>query len=232
MPRTCLACSSSERAAIDEALLSGEPLRNIAERVSLSTTSLFRHKAHLSETLKRSREAAEVSRADSLIEQLKQLTKDARRIQEKAEAQKDYRVALAGVRELTRLVELAAKVTGELAGQQVNVQTNVVPDSNGRFIPNAVLCRHAARFLRSVYGLNSDGQDPIWVITEKNAEELARKLRGIYGSPVTADEAVKMANDGFILEEAEVGTSALTTAAEAPTNRPTITQNNDWNSES
>jgi hypothetical protein len=71
MPRTCTACTHSERTGIDEALLSGEPLRNIAERVSVSVTSLFRHKAHLSETLKKSREVAEVSRADSLIDQLR-----------------------------------------------------------------------------------------------------------------------------------------------------------------
>jgi hypothetical protein len=114
MPRTCTVCARSERAGIDEALLNGEPLRNIAERVSLSVTSLFRHKAHLSETLKKSHEAAEVSRADSLIGQLEQLKEDARRIQKRAEAAKDYRTALAGVRELTRLVELAARLSGEL----------------------------------------------------------------------------------------------------------------------
>jgi hypothetical protein len=114
MPRTCAVCGRTERDEIDQALLAGEPLRNIAKRVSLSVASLFRHKAHLSETLKKSREAAEVSRADSLIDQLERLKEDARRIQEKAEAAKDFRGALAGVRELTRLVELAARLSGEL----------------------------------------------------------------------------------------------------------------------
>ena len=32
MPRTCLACTSPERDAIDKALVTGEPLRNIAKR--------------------------------------------------------------------------------------------------------------------------------------------------------------------------------------------------------
>ena len=118
MPRTCTVCAHPERAEIDRALLSGEPLRNIAERVSLSATSLFRHKAHVSETLAKSHEATEVSRADALLGQLKHLTEDARRIQKKAEAVNDYRAALAGVRELTRLVELAARLSGDLAGQQ------------------------------------------------------------------------------------------------------------------
>jgi hypothetical protein len=35
MPRTCLACAHSERAAIDKALVAGEALRNIAERVQM-----------------------------------------------------------------------------------------------------------------------------------------------------------------------------------------------------
>jgi hypothetical protein len=42
MPRTCIACSHSEREAIDQALVSGEPLRNIAKRVSLSTAAKSR----------------------------------------------------------------------------------------------------------------------------------------------------------------------------------------------
>jgi hypothetical protein len=162
---------------------------------------LFRHKAHLSETLMKSCEAGEVLRADSLVDQLKRLTDDARRIQKKAEAAMDYRGALAGVRELTRLVELAARLSGELAGQHVNVQTNVVTDSNGS-ISNAVLCRRAAKLVRTLYGLNSqDGQGSIWVITEKKAEELAQRFRQIYGLPVTTDGAVKMANKGFALQD-------------------------------
>jgi hypothetical protein len=47
VPRTCLACGSSERAAIDKAIVSGEPLRNIAKRVSISAAALLRHKTHV-----------------------------------------------------------------------------------------------------------------------------------------------------------------------------------------
>jgi hypothetical protein len=45
--------------------------------------------------------------------QLEKLASDARRIQEKAERAKDYRSALAGVRELTRLVELTVKLSSD-----------------------------------------------------------------------------------------------------------------------
>jgi hypothetical protein len=204
VPRTCLACSSSERAAIDQALLSGEPLRKIAERFSLSVTSVFRHKTHVSETLRKSQEAAEVSRAESLTEQLKRLREDARRIQEKAEGEKDYRAALAGIHELTRLVELAAKLSGEVAGQQVSVQTNVISTTEGLSIPKVAVLRRLLRTIRSMYGLESqDGQTSWVIITERQANELAQKLRQIYGLAVTGVEAVKLANDGLVLEEAD-----------------------------
>jgi hypothetical protein len=143
MPRTCTVCGSADRAYIDRALLAGEPLRNIAERVSLSVTSLFRHKSHLSETLKESHKAAEASRADSLVDQLKQLTEDARRIQKKAEAANDYRSALAAVRELTRLVELAARLTGELDDRpEMKVLNLTIDTETARRMSEVFLARH------------------------------------------------------------------------------------------
>jgi len=113
MPRTCTACRHPKRAEIDGALLGGEPLRNVAKQFSLSAASLFRHKAHLPKTLAKAHEAREVARADSLVAQLNQLAADARRVQGKAEAAGDLRTALAGVRELTRLVEVATRLRAE-----------------------------------------------------------------------------------------------------------------------
>src|SRR6202044_1772919 len=96
-----------------------------------------------SETLKKSREVAEVSRADSLIDQLKQLATDARRIQKKAEAANDYRGALAGVRELTRLVELAARLSGELNERSETKILNLTLDADtARRMTETFLARH------------------------------------------------------------------------------------------
>lgn len=83
--------------------------------------ALFRHKQQdISTALMKAHEATEVSRADSLLGQLNRLAADARRIQQIAEAARDYRAALAGVRELTRLVELAARFSGEMTEPQMN----------------------------------------------------------------------------------------------------------------
>ena len=47
MPRTCRACSSSERKEIDKALATGESFRNVAERFGTSSSAVFWHKAHI-----------------------------------------------------------------------------------------------------------------------------------------------------------------------------------------
>jgi hypothetical protein len=77
MPRTCLACSSSERASIDKALVAGEPLRNIAKGVSISPAGLLRHKTHLSQAVVKASERREERLGDNLLEEM-------RRVQRKA----------------------------------------------------------------------------------------------------------------------------------------------------
>ena len=85
-----------------------------AIRFSVSTTSLFRHKTHVSESLKKAHEICEISNAGSLKAHLVELIVDARRIQRAAEEAKDYRAAFGGIRESTRLLELAARLSGQL----------------------------------------------------------------------------------------------------------------------
>lgn len=114
MPRTCTICIHPSRAQIEAALLNGESLRKIGKTFSVSTTSLFRHKTHVSEILKKAQEIEKLSNAESLKQLMLQLIADARRVQQAAEAAQDYRTALAGIRELTRLVELAARLSGAL----------------------------------------------------------------------------------------------------------------------
>jgi hypothetical protein len=115
MPRSCTICAHHERLAIDRALVDGKPFRYIATRWDVSTGALQRHKAeHLPAHLVRSKEAEELASADGLIAHLQELTEKARRIGSKAEDGGDYRTALSGVRELLRIVELQARLWGEL----------------------------------------------------------------------------------------------------------------------
>jgi hypothetical protein len=114
MPRTCTTCTNPHRDEIDRLLLDGAPLRNIAKQYSLSAASLFRHNKHISKTLSNARQEAEILRADGLMEHLNHLTTEAERLKQKAEKKKDYRTALAGVREMSRLLELGMRLAFEL----------------------------------------------------------------------------------------------------------------------
>src|SRR5260370_6390831 len=114
MPRTCTVCPHPHRDEIDRRLLEGAALRNIAKQFSLSSASLFRHNKHISKTLSNARQEAEIVRADGLMEHLNHLTAEAAGLKQKAEQAKDYRTALAGVREMSRLVELTVRLAVEM----------------------------------------------------------------------------------------------------------------------
>ena len=118
MPRTCTACTHRRRDDIDRLLLEGAPLRNIAKRFSLSAAGLFRHSKHVSAMLAASRKEVEILRADGLMEHLSDLTADASRLKQKAEKAKDYRTALLGVREESRLLELGMRLAAEMESRR------------------------------------------------------------------------------------------------------------------
>ena len=125
MPRKCTLCAHSNRNEIDRALINNESYRNIAVRFNVSTAALLRHKqSHLAASLTKAKNAKEVTKADSLLGELERLRAEARRIAAKAEDAEDYRTALAGIRELTRIIELLAKMQGELKDQTVNILVN------------------------------------------------------------------------------------------------------------
>ena len=128
MPRVCTVCSHPERQAIDAALIQSTPNRRIASQHTLNEAAIRRHAAsHLPAALSLASAAANVAHADDLIAQVHKLAADAQRIATAAEASKDFRTALAGVRELTRIVELLAKLRGDInEGSTVNV-VNVTP---------------------------------------------------------------------------------------------------------
>jgi len=113
MPRICTVCKHPRRPEIDGALLTGTSYRNIAEHFGLSATAVFRHRRHVGQALAKAEKANEIARGDALVAQLNQLAADARRIKTQAELMGDLRTALAGVRELTRLVEVAADLSRE-----------------------------------------------------------------------------------------------------------------------
>jgi len=115
MPRTCTVCTHPERAAIDQALLAGEPLRDIARRTATTKDALSRHKAeHIPSAIAKAQDAVEVAQADNLLRDVRQLKGKAIALLLKAEQAGDYRTALTGIREARACVELLLEVEGEL----------------------------------------------------------------------------------------------------------------------
>ena len=122
MPRVCTVCVHPQHKDIDNRLINGGTLRNIAEHFSLSTTSLYRHKEHLPNTLTKARKAEEISQADGLLEQVRSLQARALNILDVAEKTGDLKTVLGAIREARGNLELLGKLAGELqAGQVVNV---------------------------------------------------------------------------------------------------------------
>jgi len=175
MPGTCTACSHEHRNDIDRLLLGGASLRNIAKQFSLSAASLFRHHKHLSATLAKSHEEAEILRADGLLEHLNHLAADAARLKQKAEQAKDYRTALAGVREMSRILELVMRVAVEMEARgSINSELDDRPlDTLTDVQLLRILARERgmteAKFLRIARG--DDSFKPIDVETDRDCAD-------------------------------------------------------------
>ena len=126
MPRTCLACSHSERDAIDKALATGEPLRNIAKRVSISPAGLLRHKSHVARAIAKTQERREEKLGDSIFDEMRRVLAKLWELSDKAESEGDHRGAIVGLRAVRECLEslnnLVTKAEGGSGGIVVNVQ--------------------------------------------------------------------------------------------------------------
>jgi hypothetical protein len=115
-----LACSSSEREAIDKALVAREPLRNIAKRVSISPAGLLRHKNHVTNAIVKAAEQQEGERGVNLLAEAERVRQKAWELLGKLEAERDYRGAIVAVREirgcLETLGEMLAKADAASGG--------------------------------------------------------------------------------------------------------------------
>jgi hypothetical protein len=120
MPRTCLACSSPSREAIDRALVAHEPLRNIAKRVSISPAGLLRHKNHVAHAIGKAQAQHEERLGETLLDEMRRVQRKAWELLARTESEGDNRgsiVALREVREclesLSEMLEKADTVNGE-----------------------------------------------------------------------------------------------------------------------
>src|SRR5262252_10149747 len=100
MPRTCLACSHPERQAIDTALVTGEPLRNIAKRVSVSPAALVRHKQHVANAIGTAQAQHEVRTGETLLDEMRRVQRKAWELLSRTESEGDHRGSIVALREV------------------------------------------------------------------------------------------------------------------------------------
>lgn len=122
MPRRCTVCDHEQREAIDAAIVGGGSSREIGALFRVSRHAVERHaQNHLPRTLVQAQAVAEVVAGDTLLDKITTLEGEARQLKDRAERAGDVRTALVAVRELCRIVELQARLVGELKDQQVNI---------------------------------------------------------------------------------------------------------------
>ncbi len=115
--RSCKVCLHPERDAIDRKLVMGASIRSVAADHGLSHATMWRHnKAHLpTSSVTSAVQAAEDGRAGDLLAEVEAIAVQQQRLLDKAEANQDFRAAIAAGRELARCVELQAKLRGDIA---------------------------------------------------------------------------------------------------------------------
>ena len=69
----------------------------------------------------RAHQPQDIAQADSLIEEVHALGAKARSLTAKAEEEGDLRTALMGLREIARILELRARVAGEIGAVPINI---------------------------------------------------------------------------------------------------------------
>jgi hypothetical protein len=90
---------------IDKALVSGEPLRHIAKRVSISPAGLLRHKNHVSQAVVKAAERREEQLGEGLLDQMRRVQRKAWELLEKTESEGDHRGSIVALREVRECLE-------------------------------------------------------------------------------------------------------------------------------
>src|SRR3989442_411188 len=117
MARTCTICSHPKLVSIDRQLLRGDMLNSIAHRFHVSPDAVGRHRRHMRTAMLKAQSACEkqdLVYGQTLIDEVKAIKADAERLQLEAEGRRDIRAALQAIRERVGIVELQAKLMGEI----------------------------------------------------------------------------------------------------------------------
>lgn len=141
MSRKCSICNHNRRQEIERALLRGESHHAVAQQFTISRGAVARHLKHVSTALTQAQEVEEDGK--SILRRVGELILQAEQVKARANREGDYRTALAALREMTRLVELQARLTGELQEKHETKIVNLTFDAEtARRVTETFLARH------------------------------------------------------------------------------------------
>jgi hypothetical protein len=128
LARSCSICAHHRRDSMDKLLLRGEQLKAVARRYSVSEDALGRHKRHMQLVIAKAAalvDQKDVAYGSALMAEIARIRADAERLQIESERRQDVRGALRAIHERLAVVELEAKLSGQINTSQKNVTINV-----------------------------------------------------------------------------------------------------------
>ena len=91
MPRTCTICKHAQRLEIERAMVAGSSLRDIAGHFGTAKTNIERHRTHVTEAIARNKDARDLVRTTTLLEDVRAGERRAEQLYDKAEQILVYR---------------------------------------------------------------------------------------------------------------------------------------------
>jgi hypothetical protein len=141
-PPKCRICNHDQRQEIEKALLRGHSHHAVSQQFAVSRGVVERHLRHVSDAVKHARELMEVEHGKSIFVQLRELGSQAQYLGVRAERAGDFRTALTALRELARILELEARLTGEFDEKPETKILNFFDADTARRITQTFLARH------------------------------------------------------------------------------------------
>ncbi len=147
MARPCTVCSHDQHESIDQDLLSGTPYRAVGKRYGVGTSAVFRHKRdHITQLIAQAveaRGARDLEYGDDLLGQLQSLNGRAMSILDSAETSGDRRGALGAIREVRSIIELNAKLCGQIQERHLHLHAHeqLSPEARQQFMEGVALMR-------------------------------------------------------------------------------------------
>ena len=125
----CTVCRHPRRKEVNQRLIGGSPIREIAAEFVLSRAAVDRHKReHLPSSMVEARKAEDGAEASSLVQQLRALHRETLSVLHDAKKVQDSGVILRAITRLEKQLELEARLIGELSDGEPDTAVLISPE--------------------------------------------------------------------------------------------------------